>query len=169
MFKQGGRRVSHPIAPTWATEDGSAANPFDGQPDIAAGTASVWGSVYSFLRGSGYHTPPPSGPPASAEQVQEAAASLLEGHRAEIVRMGAAYLLGNAAREGHAEAPVAASEDNRADVGTCTVEVNGALEVEGAVVLVCAAAVPAIVTVRTVLVAHATAVRAHTRTLTCSP
>ncbi|MEH6821809.1 MAG: hypothetical protein V7706_17870 [Dietzia psychralcaliphila] len=102
--------------------------------------------------------------------IQPVSASVWELREDSVVPLIAtSCTAGHACPSGNATVEVAAREDSGADVGTCTVEVNGALEVEGAVVLVCAAAVPAIVTVRTVLVAHATAVRAHTRTLTCSP
>ena len=78
------------------------------------------------------------------------------------------YTAGQACPSGSATVEVAC-DDSGAEVGTCTVEVNGGVEVEGAVVLVCAADVPAIVTVRTVLMAHATVVRAHTEAVTWSP
>jgi hypothetical protein len=99
MFKQGARRVSDPAAaPSWASSEATDddANPFatDG---VAPGTASVWGSVYNFMRGKGYQCMDEK-VGVSRAAVQAAAAVLLDGGRAETVRMGSAYLLGNAVR-----------------------------------------------------------------------
>lgn len=99
MFKQSARRVSDPAAPSWAssepTDDNK--NPFvtDG---VAPGTASVWGSVYNYMRAKGYQCMDEQ-VGVSRATLQAAAAVLLDGGRAEIVRMGSAYLLGNAVRQ----------------------------------------------------------------------
>lgn len=98
MFKQGARRVSDPVAPSWASSESAeedTTNPFaTGSASLA--TASVWGSVYNYMRGKGYQCADEGG--VSRATVQAAAAALLDGGRAETVRMGSAYLLGNAVR-----------------------------------------------------------------------
>ena len=46
VFKQGARRVSDPVAPSWASAAlaGDTSNPLATE-GVSAGTASVWGSV----------------------------------------------------------------------------------------------------------------------------
>ena len=46
VFKQGARRVSDPVAPSWASDAlaGDTSNPLATE-GVSAGTASVWGSV----------------------------------------------------------------------------------------------------------------------------
>ena len=59
VFKQGARRVSDPVAPSWASAAlaGDTSNPLATE-GVSAGTASVWGSVcksgafYAFCRPS---------------------------------------------------------------------------------------------------------------------
>ena len=131
VFKQGARRVSDPVAPSWASAAlaGDTSNPLATE-GVSAGTASVWGSVCTrrgtfsvacafcrpslttkvsrqpdnFMRGDGYQC---AGSVTQAD-VHEAANALLDGGRAETVRMGAAYQLGNACR--HAEVCATALE-----------------------------------------------------------
>ena len=81
MFKQGARRVSDPGRPSWdAAKPHAVRNPFAEAAGISPGTAAVWGSVHSYMQGTGYHSAETTS--STPADVKAAAEALLEGHRA---------------------------------------------------------------------------------------